>query len=110
MIIVSDGDIPLNGVSQNQPLPMGWNPYTMGSQYQYPFANRDFLQKCMDYLVNNSVLTEAKSKDYKLRLLDPKKISAERTKWQVINIVIPVLLILVFGFLYQGWRRRKYRG
>jgi gliding-associated putative ABC transporter substrate-binding component GldG len=110
MIIVSDGDIPLNGVSQNQPLPMGWNPYTMGSQYQYPFANRDFLQNCMDYLVNNSGLTEAKSKDYKLRLLDPKKISAERTKWQVINIVIPVLLILVFGFVYQWWRRRKYRG
>ena len=108
IIIVSDGDIVLNGVSQGQPLPMGVNPYTVGTQYQYPFANRDFLQNCLDYLINNSGLTEAKSKDYTLRLLDPKKIQDERAKWQVVNIVLPVLLIFIFGFIYQFWRKRKY--
>lgn len=108
MIVISDGDIVLNGVSQGQPLPMGVNAYTMGTQYQYQFANRDFLQNCLDYLINNSGLTEAKSKDYTLRLLDPKKIKDERTKWQIVNIVVPVLLIFVFGFIYQFWRRRKY--
>lgn len=108
MIVISDGDIVLNGVSQAQPLPMGVNSYTMGTQYQYQFANRDFLQNCIDYLINNSGLTEAKSKDYTLRLLDQKKIRDERTKWQIVNIVLPVLLIFIFGFLYQFWRRRKY--
>ncbi len=108
MIVISDGDIVLNGVSQGQPLPMGVNAYTMGTQYQYPFANRDFLQNCLDYLINNSGLIEAKSKDYTLRLLDPKKIQNERTKWQIVNIVVPVLLIFIFGFIYQFWRRRKY--
>ena len=108
MIIVSDGDIVLNGVFKGQPLPMGVNGYTMGTQYQYQFANRDFLQSCLDYLINNSGLAEAKSKDYTLRLLDPKKISEEKTKWQIINIVLPVLLIFIFGFIYQFWRRKKY--
>ena len=108
MIIVSDGDIILNGVSQQQPLPMGVNAYTMETQYQYPFANRDFLQNCLDYLINNSGLAEAKSKDYTLRLLDTKKISDERTKWQIINIVLPVLLLFIVGFIYQLWRRKKY--
>ena len=108
MIVISDGDIVLNGSSQGQPLPMGVNSYTMGTQYQYQFANRDFLQNCLDYLINNSGLTEAKSKDYTLRLLDPKKAQDERTKWQIINIAIPVLAIFIFGFIYQFLRRRKY--
>lgn len=108
MIVISDGDIVLNGVSQGQPLPMGVNAYTTETQYQYQFANRDFLQNCLDYLINNSGLAEAKSKDYTLRLLDPKKIKEERTQWQIINIVLPVLLIFVFGFIYQYVRRRKY--
>ena len=108
MIIVSDGDIVLNGVSQGQPLPMGVNAYTVETQYQYQFANRDFLQNCLDYLINNSGLAEAKSKDYTLRLLDTKKISDERTKWQLINILLPILLIFIFGFIYQFWRRKKY--
>lgn len=108
MIIVSDGDIVLNGVSQGQPLPMGVNSYTMETQYQYQFANRDFLQNCLDYLINNSGLAEAKSKDYTLRLLDTKKISDERTQWQLINILLPILLIFIFGFIYQFWRRKKY--
>jgi len=108
MIIVSDGDVVLNGVSKAQPVPMGVNSYTMETQYQYQFANRDFLQNCIDYLINNSGLIEAKSKDYTLRLLDQKKIRDELTKWQIVNIVLPVLLIFIFGFLYQFWRRRKY--
>ena len=108
MIIVSDGDIVLNGTFKAQPLPMGVNVYTMGTQYQYPFANRDFLQNCLDYLINSSGLAQAKSKDYTLRLLDPKKIREEKTKWQIINTVLPVLLVFIFGFIYQYWRRKKY--
>jgi gliding-associated putative ABC transporter substrate-binding component GldG len=108
MIVVSDGDIVLNGVSKGQPLPMGVNSFTVGTQYQYQFANRDFLQNCLDYLINNSGLTEAKSKDYTLRLLDPVKIKEERTMWQIINIVLPVVLIFIFGFIYQFWRNKKY--
>ena len=108
MIVISDGDIPLNGVSQNNPLPMGVNPFTVETQYQYQFANKDFIQNCLSYLINNSGLTQAKGKDYTLRLLDPKKINEQRTTWQLINIVLPVLLVLLFGFAYQFWRKRKY--
>ena len=107
MIIISDGDIPLNSVSQNNPIPMGVNPFTVQSQYQYQFANKDFVQNCLGYLINNSGLIEAKAKDYTLRLLDAKKIE-QRTTWQLINIVLPVLLVLLFAAAYQFWRKRKY--
>ena len=108
MIIVADGDIPLNAVQKNEPLPMGMNPFTYGSQYQYQFANKDFLQNCLDYLINTSNLTEAKAKDYTLRLLDKKKVEDQKTTWQVINILVPVILVLLFALGYQFIRRRKY--
>lgn len=109
MIIISDGDMVLNGVSQNVPLPMGVNPFTAGTQYEYPFANRDFIQNCLAHLIDDSGLMEAKAKDYVLRLLDTKKTNEQRTKWQFINIILPVLLIVLFGVAYQFWRKKVYR-
>lgn len=108
IIVVADGDMVLNSVQKNEPLPMGVNPYTYGSQYQYEFANKDFLQNCLDYLINPSGLAEAKAKDYTLRLLDTKKITEQKTTWQLINIAVPVLLVFLFAVIYQWRRKRKY--
>lgn len=109
IIVVADGDMVLNSVVKgNQPIPMGMNPYTYGSQQEFPFANKDFLQNCLDYLINTSGLSEAKAKDYTLRLLDKKKVDSEKMSWQLINIAVPVLLVILFALLYQFLRRRKY--
>lgn len=108
VIVVADGDMVLNGVTKNEPLPMGMNSYTYGTQYQYQFANKDFLQNCLDYLLNPSGLSEAKAKDYTLRLLDTKKLEAQKTTWQLINIAAPVLLVCLFAVVYQWRRKRKY--
>lgn len=108
MIVVADGDIVLNGTVQDKPLPMGVNSYTVGTQYEYQFANKDFAENCLEYLINNAGLSEARAKDYKLRLLDSKKADAEKTKWQLINIAVPLLFIILFGVVYQWWRKKKY--
>jgi ABC-2 type transport system permease protein len=108
MVIVSDGDIVLNGMANNQPIPMGMNQFAYGTQKEFPFANKDFLQNCMDYLIDRSGLMEAKSKDYTLRLLNPQKVEDEKSFWQIINIVAPILLVCLFAFFYQWWRKRKY--
>ena len=108
IIIVADGDMVLNAADKDGPLPMGINRYTAGTQYEYQFANKAFLQNCLDYLINPSGLSEAKAKDYTLRLLDTKKIEAEKTTWQLINIAVPVVLVFLFAIIYQWWRKRKY--
>ncbi len=109
MIVIADGDIALNSVSQDKLLPMGMNSYTVETQYQYQFANKEFVENCLEYLVNTTGLTEARAKDYTLRLLDAKKTAEQKTAWQMINIAVPVLLIILFGIIYQWWRRKKYR-
>lgn len=109
IIIVSDGDIILNSIAKaNQPIPMGMNPYTFGSEKQFPFANKDFLQNCMDYLIDQNGLSEAKSKDYTLRLLNTKKVEEEKTFWQIINILVPIAAVILFALFYQWHRKRKY--
>ncbi len=109
MIVVADGDIVLNDVSNKQgPLQMGMNLFTLGSQYEYQFANRQFLLNCLEYLTNKSTIIQTRNKEIVLRLLDPKKTEAEKTKWGLINIVLPVLLIIIFGVIYQRVRRHRF--
>jgi ABC-2 type transport system permease protein len=109
MIVVADGDMALNDMSPKQgPLPMGVNFYTIGSQYEYQFANHDFFLNCLEYLVNKPGITETRNKDIVLRLLDSKKIAAQKSMWQFINIGLPVLLVILFGWVYQQVRKRKY--
>jgi ABC-2 type transport system permease protein len=104
MIIVSDGDVAMNQFSQtNGPLPMGTNIFT-----KYTYANKDFYLNCLDYLVNHSDILQIRSKEVTLRRLDTKKAEAEKTKWQLINIALPILLIIIFGIVYQQTRRRRF--
>ena len=110
MIIIADGDIALNEFSaqQQQIFPMGVNQYTLGTNYEYQFANRDFIMNCLEYLVNDGALMETRNKDFVLRVLDTKKVNEQKTLWQLLNIALPVLLVLIIGFIYQQLRKRKY--
>jgi ABC-2 type transport system permease protein len=110
LIVVADGDIVLNDVTQNGPLPMGMNLYTVGSQYEYPFANRDFLLNCLEYLTSKSSIIQTRNKEIVLRLLDTQKVETEKTKWQLINIALPIILIIIFGIIYQQFRRYRFTG
>ena len=104
MIVVADGDIAVNEISPQQgPMPMGHNFYT-----GHTFANKDFFLNSIEYLVNPSDILETRAKDYTLRLLDPIKVKEGKTLWQFINIATPILLVILFGFIYQQIRKRKY--
>lgn len=104
MIIISDGDIALNAVSQKDgPLPMGKNMFT-----GYQYANKEFVFNCIEYMTDNTGILETRGKDYTLRLIDKKKLEEGKTKWQVINIVLPILLVILIGIIYQFVRKRKY--
>ena len=104
IIVVSDADIVMNQVSDKiGPLPMGTNKYT-----KVGYANKDFFLTCSEYLANNDNVLEAKAKDYTLRLLDVKKVEEQKSSWQLINILVPVILVCLFAVFYQWLRKRKY--
>ncbi|MGI8950366.1 MAG: gliding motility-associated ABC transporter substrate-binding protein GldG [Chitinophagaceae bacterium] len=103
-IVVSDADIVTNAVTKTTgPLPMGELPFE-----DYRFANREFFLNSIDYLVSTNGIFESRNKDFVLRLLDKSKVEDQRTTWQFINIVLPIILIILFGFIFQFIRKNKY--
>jgi ABC-2 type transport system permease protein len=111
MVVVADGDVVLNDVNpQSGPLPMGKNLFTKDTQFEYQFANSQFLTNILEYLLSPGHLIETRNKEVILRLLDGRKVEEEKTKWQFINIGLPILLVILAGFVYQQLRRRQYAG
>ncbi|HTR28267.1 MAG TPA: gliding motility-associated ABC transporter substrate-binding protein GldG [Puia sp.] len=103
VIVVADGDLFMNAVTERGPLPLG---YSRDDDYQ--FANEYFINNCVEYLLNPSGILETRAKDYTLRLLDPSKVEQDRGFWQFINVGLPLILVALGGYLYQLVRRRKY--
>jgi hypothetical protein len=62
----------------------------------------------VDYLLDDKGIILARNKEIKMRPLDKNKLQNERTKWQVINMIVPVWVVVVFGLLFGYWRKRKY--
>ncbi len=104
MIVVSDGDIIKNTVGRDEQVsPTGYNPFE-----KFAFANKDFLINAIEYLLDENGVIEARGKEVKLRLLDNVKAKAERSTWQLINIVLPLVFLALFGLGYNFLRRRRY--
>ena len=109
MVVVADGDVVLNDVSpQSGPIEMGKNLFTVGTQFEYEFANRQFLTNILEYLLSPSHLIQTRNKEVILRLLDSRKVEEEKAQWQFINIGLPILLVILAGWVYQQLRRRQY--
>ncbi len=104
MVVISDGDLLLNPVNEQEgPLAMGMNSYT-----RQPFANRDFISNVLFYLTGGEEVIAARSKIFRLRLVDKDKIENEKLFWQAINMLLPILLLACFYFINSFYRNKKY--
>jgi len=104
MIVASSASLITNAVTQKEgSLPMGMNPYT-----HYQFANREFFANCLEYLAGNTAILAARSKDFRLRLLDHTRVTSEKLRWQMINLVVPILAVLFMALFLQAIRRYRF--
>lgn len=105
MIILADGDIFKNQInnSDGSPYPLGFDRYT-----QQQYANKSLLLNAADYLSDDSGIIGLRNKEIKLRLLDRAKIRQEKTFWQLFNIGLPIILLIVCGIFQHYYRIRKY--
>ncbi len=103
---IGDADIIKNlyDPATNRISPIGFNKWE-GYTYE---GNEDFIINTIDYMLDDYGLIEARSKSFKLRLLDQVRLKKEKLKWQAFNIALPVALVIILGLLFTYWRRRKY--
>lgn len=106
ILIVTDGDIIKNLVnsSTGETAPLGYNKYENTSFT----GNRDFLLNTVEYMLDESGVLEARSKDIKLRLLNAVRAQEEGVKWQLINILGPLVVIFILGLVFHFLRKRKF--
>jgi len=106
-IVVADGDIirnETNGTaSDSTTIPLGFDRY-MNQQ----FGNKEFVLNAVLYLADNEGWMQLRNRTLKLRLLNKKITGEDKTTWQLVNVLFPVGLLLIFGIAYQVVRKRKY--
>ncbi|HLV62077.1 gliding motility-associated ABC transporter substrate-binding protein GldG [Galbibacter sp.] len=103
MIIISDGDIINYTYANKKPLVGGIDPWT-----KQLYSNRNFLLNCVNYLVQDNGLINIRSKEIYISLLDKQKSYEQKTWWQLVNIGVPIVTLLLFGSIFYYVRRKKY--
>lgn len=103
MLIIADGDVIKNDVVKNEPQELGFDRWT-GQK----FGNKEFLLNAVNYLLDDDGLINIRNKTVSIAFLDAQKVEDEKGTWQFINIALPLILLGLFGFVFNYFRRKKY--
>lgn len=104
MIVISDGDVIRNQLQGGRPLELGFDRMT-GAFY----GNKEFLLNSVNYLLDDSGLINIRTKKAAVPFLDIPKVVSQRTRWQLINLLLPIGFLTVFGAGFFLYRKKKYR-
>jgi len=108
MLVIADGDIARNDVRYTQRGIEPTSPLGYDRDTRITFANKEFLVNALNYLTDDAGLMNLRNREFKLRLLNKKKVANEQLRWQAINLALPMLLLVAGGLTYSRWRRYRY--
>lgn len=105
VVVFGDGSVfqsqmPLQG---GQPLPLGEDPFA-----QTTYANRQLLQNLAQYLADPEGIISSRTRTLQIRPLDRAKVAQQKTFWQGLNVVMPVLVLGLIGGLILYLRKLRY--
>ncbi len=92
--VISDGSFPL-----------GKN--FRGKRGYMPYDNKTVLLNAVDYLAGDDALTQIRAKEVQVRQLDKNKVLKNTSLIKFVNLVLPVLIVVLFGLLRAWVRKRK---
>jgi ABC-2 type transport system permease protein len=92
----------VNGVPEYRQL--GFDRYS-----KQVFGNKAFLLNAINYLTDDEGLMDLRSRTFKIRLLDKVRVKEAKLTWQLINVILPLVIVSAFGAVYVYLRRRKYK-
>lgn len=81
-----------------------------GKYHLVPYDNKAFMLNLVDYMSGNDVISKVRAKDITVSQLDADVIEESKFMIQFVNLAVPILLILMFGFGRGYLRRRRNAG
>ena len=103
MVVIADGDVGKNQILKGQPFDLARDKWT-----NEQFGNKDFLLNTVDYLLDDTGLMKLRNKSLTIKILDKQKAFKERTYWQFLNVILPLILLFGFGIVFNYLRKKKY--
>lgn len=107
MLVVSDGDIIKNEIRNTargtQVIPLGYDIYRRKEMY----GNKEFLMNATNYLTDDAGLLNLRMRKSKAVLLDKVEITEKRAFWQLINVVLPLIVLLLMVLIFSFLRKKR---
>ncbi len=108
MMVFADGGLIANKVNRssqgNKILPLGFDRVS-----NLTYGNKEFFVNAIHYLCDDSGIMELRSRIMQIRLLDKVKLRDQKIYWQLLNVVVPVLLVIMGGLIFAFYRKRHSR-
>lgn len=107
MVFIADAGLVANKVNYAQQPPqiqeLGYDRVS-----KQTFGNKEFLLNTVSYLNDETGIMQLRNRTVQLRLLDKVKLREEKSFWQLINVLAPLVVVLLFGVGYNIIRRYRY--
>lgn len=72
------------------------------------YGNQEFFQNMVDYMMGDNSVLDIRSKQIDIHPIDKEKVKDQRTKYMLINVVLPSFLIILLAILLFYLRKRRY--
>jgi len=104
-LFISDGNAIRNrfNTTSNEFYALGYDQYT-----KQIYGNKSFFVNAINYMVDDTDLILSNNKSFKIRLLNTQLIDQKRNLIQLITTALPILFIVIIGFILHYIRKRKY--
>ena len=102
-IVLASGSFIGNEIEDGQPLPVGYDRYS-----QTQFGNRDLLVNSLLYLTDDEGWINLRNKELTIRLLNKNISRTNKHLIQLINVILPLICLMLFGCIFLFVRRWKY--
>lgn len=105
VVVFGDGDVfqSQRSLQDGSPLPLGEDPFS-----QMTFANKLLLRNMVKYLVDPNGIIASRTRTFQIRPLNKVKVAQQKTFWQFVNVLSPIVILLLIGAIVWWIRSQKY--
>ena len=102
--VFGDGNLIENQIDKGKPLELGYDKWTNNF-----YSNKQFLKNTVHYLVNDNAFLNLRSKVIDIAMLDNEQVRINGTFWRYFSLIIPLIILLVMGLIFNSYRLKSYR-